>query len=412
MAGCGSSSDDGTPLDDSGSIINPPSMPTDLQGVVYSSTAIELEWNAATDDGMVVEYQVFRDGSLIATQSTLHFFEDNLTAATTHSYSVLAVDDEGNVSDAAIIDVTTLDDGPAISEANYSVILPFVIDIANGTLFNELRVIVDATDGLWLTAFNVDELAGLELIDQGVDPTNDRWDKYTYDCEFGGSYVLYQDNWRQFSAELKGFYDSCEIGNNNLSGNFTRYMKLDREPPNNEVQTTVYDLTVHNDSLGSQRSLTGNITVNNSEIENRYSFSEASYSQHNLMWSTTISDIVIDVYATDEEPLMYYAVPFSRTFDANFRVQGPQTGDEWLTVAIQFATNDDTELNYQSGSLTVTAEDGSSMRMAADNSDPDTIQLSFSHADSSTALTIPWSDVYRLACFHVPTLEAQLADCE
>ncbi|MFT4729861.1 MAG: hypothetical protein ACI9UN_004382 [Granulosicoccus sp.] len=62
-------------VDEGSPSINPPSVPTDLRCLVYSSAAIELEWNAATDDdGTVVEYQVHRDGSLIATQSTLHFF--------------------------------------------------------------------------------------------------------------------------------------------------------------------------------------------------------------------------------------------------------------------------------------------------------------------------------------------------
>ncbi len=104
LVGCDSSDDDNTPLDDPGLSINPPSVPSGLRGVVYSSTAIELEWNAATDDGTVVEYQVYRDGSLVATQSTLRFYENTLTASTTQTYRVLAVDDEGNVSDAAVID--------------------------------------------------------------------------------------------------------------------------------------------------------------------------------------------------------------------------------------------------------------------------------------------------------------------
>lgn len=412
LAGCSSSDDDKDPLEDPGSSINPPSMPTDLRGVVYSSTAIELEWNAATDDGTVVEYQVYRDDSLVATQSTLRFYENTLSASTTQTYRVLAVDNEGNVSDAAVMDLTTLDDGPAISEANYSVILPYVVSIANGDLFDDLRGMVDATDAAWLTAADFDNIAGLTLIDQGDDPASDLYYFYEYECEFGGSYIYYKDNWIQFGGDFKGSYEACQIESNILSGDFRRIASADKAPPYNQKLRSNYNLTVQNDVLGNERNLTGNLVIDNSQVENRSSFTEASYFEHNLMWSTTISDIVINVYATDEEQLLYFEVPFSRTFGASFRVQGPQTGDQLLTVAIQFETSDETELNYQTGSLTVTAEDGSNMVMAADNSDPDTFQLSFSQADSSAALTVPWSDDYRLKCFQAPEFDAQFAACE
>lgn len=412
LAGCNSSDDDNAPFDDSGSSISPPSVPTDLRGVVYSSTAIELEWNAATDDGTVVEYQIYRDDSLVATQSTLRFYENALPPSTTQTYRVLAVDNEGNVSDVAVIDMTTLDDGPAISEANFSVILPYAVSIANGDLFDDLREMVDSTDASWLTAADFDDITGLTLIDQGDDPTSDLYYFYEYECEFGGSYVFYKDNWIQFGGAFKGNYDACQIESNIQSGDFSRVASADKAAPYNQKLDSNYNLTVQNDVLGNQRNLTGNLVVNDSQVENRFNFTEASYFEHNLMWSTIISDIFINVYATDEDQLLHYEIPFSRTFDASFRVQGPQTGDEFLTVAIQFETSDETELNYQTGSLTVTAEDGSSMVMAADNSDPDTFQLSFSQADSSTALTVPWSDDYRLKCFQAPAFDARFAACE
>ena len=305
----------------------------------------------------------------------------------------------------------TLDDGPAISEANYSVILPYVVSIANGNLYDDLRGMVDATDASWLTGATFDDIAGLTLVDQGDDPTDD-WYVYSYDCEFGGTYDYYRDTWIQFGGAFKGYYDACQIGSNILSGDFSRAATVDKAPPYNEKLKSDYNLTVQNDVLASQRNLTGNLIVDNSQVENRFNFTGASYFEHNLMWSTTISDIVITVYATAEEQLLHYEVPFSRNFDASFRVQGPQTGDELLAVAIQFETHEDTESGYQTGSLTVTAEDGSSMRMAADNSDSDTFQLSFSQTESSTAMTIPWSDDYRLKCFQAPTFDARFTACE
>lgn len=407
LVGCSGSNEVNTPLGDPGL----PSVPTDLRGVVYSSSAIELEWGPATDNGAVVEYQVYRDGSLVATQSTLRFYDDTLTASTTQIYRVLAVDDEGNSSDAAAVELTTLDEGPAISRVNYSVILPYVISIANGELFDDLRGMVDATDASWLTT-EFKDIDGLTLIDQGDDPTSDLYIFYEYACEFGGSYVYYRDNWIQFGGNFKGNYDACQIGNQILTGDFNRVASVSKSPPYNEELNSDYNLTVQNDVLGSERILNGNLDVNESQIENRFNFTEANYSEQNLMWNATISDININVYSTEEDQLLNYEIPFKRSFDASFLVQGPKTDYELLSIDIQLETTDGTELNYQTGTLTVTGDDGSSMVMAPDNSDPDTFQLSFSQASSSSALTIPWSDNYRLKCFQAPDFDAQFSVCD
>jgi hypothetical protein len=63
--------------------------------------AITLSWSAATDAVGVAGYQVFRDGATtpIATVSTGTTFTDTgLAAASTHSYTALAVDAAGNAS--------------------------------------------------------------------------------------------------------------------------------------------------------------------------------------------------------------------------------------------------------------------------------------------------------------------------
>ena len=411
LVGCNSSGDNDTPPDDAGAGVNPPSVPADLQASVYSSSAVELSWEASTDDGSVVDYQVYRDDSLVATQNTLRFFDNVLTAGTTHTYQVLAVDDEGNLSEPAEIIITTLDEGPAISEANVAVILPYVVATANGEPFDELVGIVKDTDGAWLSGYAVNDIAGLTLVEDAVDPTG-VWHVYNYDCELGGSYDYYKDTFIQFGGYFKGEYDGCGLGSNTISGLFDHNAKVDKAPPYNQPLSSLYDLTVVNDSSGSTRTLTSTVVVDNSQVENRYHLTEGSYSESNPRWSTTISDIDIVVYATDEEPLEYFAKPFSRVFTASFRVQGPQTGDVPLTVAIDVNTDDEASADYQNGFLSVTAEDGSSLRMDLDNGDPDSVQLTFSQSGSTTASTVDWSDEYRLLCVPAPTFAAPLAACQ
>jgi fibronectin type 3 domain-containing protein len=78
----------------------PPSTPTNLTGTGTSSTTIQLNWNASTDTGGsgMGSYRVYRGGSLIASPTTTSYLDTGLTANTSYSYSVAAVDNAGNNS--------------------------------------------------------------------------------------------------------------------------------------------------------------------------------------------------------------------------------------------------------------------------------------------------------------------------
>ena len=75
-----------------------PSIPTNLQATVVSSTQINLSWTASTDNVGVTSYRVYRNGTQIASLSTTSYSDTGLSPSTTYSYSVAAVDAAGNVS--------------------------------------------------------------------------------------------------------------------------------------------------------------------------------------------------------------------------------------------------------------------------------------------------------------------------
>jgi len=75
-----------------------PTVPTGLTAVGASSTKINLSWTVSTDNIGVAGYRIYRDGTLIATQSGTTYSDTVLTAATTYSYTVQAYDFEGNTS--------------------------------------------------------------------------------------------------------------------------------------------------------------------------------------------------------------------------------------------------------------------------------------------------------------------------
>jgi fibronectin type 3 domain-containing protein len=78
----------------------PPSVPTGLTATGSSTTTIDLNWTASTDNFAVAGYKVFRDGGLteIATVTTTSFADTGLAVNSTHSYQVSAFDGANNQS--------------------------------------------------------------------------------------------------------------------------------------------------------------------------------------------------------------------------------------------------------------------------------------------------------------------------
>ena len=71
-----------------------PTIPTGVTAVAQSASSILVSWTASTDAGGIAGYRVFRDGSAtaVATVQTTSYTDTGLTASTTYSYTVAAVD--------------------------------------------------------------------------------------------------------------------------------------------------------------------------------------------------------------------------------------------------------------------------------------------------------------------------------
>jgi len=75
----------------------PPTAPTLISSNI-TQTTVDLNWNGATDNVGVTGYDVYRDGSLIASTSNSTYQATGLTSGTTYIFTVRAKDAEGNVS--------------------------------------------------------------------------------------------------------------------------------------------------------------------------------------------------------------------------------------------------------------------------------------------------------------------------
>jgi chitodextrinase len=76
----------------------PPTTPTGLAIGAVTNSQINISWNASTDDGVVVGYQIFRDASAIATTTLTSYTDSGLTGSTTYSYQVRAFDQASKYS--------------------------------------------------------------------------------------------------------------------------------------------------------------------------------------------------------------------------------------------------------------------------------------------------------------------------
>lgn len=75
-----------------------PSIPTTLSASVISSSQINLNWLASTDDVAVTGYNVYRNNILFATANSNSYSDTGLTASTTYAYTVSAYDAASNTS--------------------------------------------------------------------------------------------------------------------------------------------------------------------------------------------------------------------------------------------------------------------------------------------------------------------------
>ncbi len=82
----------------SSSDTSPPSAPTSLSATAAAPNRIDLAWTASSDDVGIAGYRIARDGAQVATTTSTGYSDSTVSPATTHTYTVAAVDAGGNVS--------------------------------------------------------------------------------------------------------------------------------------------------------------------------------------------------------------------------------------------------------------------------------------------------------------------------
>jgi len=76
----------------------PPTVPTGLTATAAGSSQVNLSWTASTDSTGVAGYDVYRNGTKIASTAATKYSDTTVSAATSYTYSVDAYDAAGNTS--------------------------------------------------------------------------------------------------------------------------------------------------------------------------------------------------------------------------------------------------------------------------------------------------------------------------
>ena len=100
----------------------PPTVPAGLTAIAVSTSAINLAWTASMDNVAVLNYKIYRNGTLEKVQGNVISYSDvELTPSTRYSYTVSACDTAGNCSaQSSAVIATTYSPSPMLSAVVFS----------------------------------------------------------------------------------------------------------------------------------------------------------------------------------------------------------------------------------------------------------------------------------------------------
>lgn len=123
-------------------------------------------------------------------------------------------------------------------------------------------------------------------------------------------------------------------------------------------------------------------------------FASAQISGENAV---NITNYVLSIVATDNDG----QTAIERSFNSDLSVTALWLGDNGQSLEVQttqvFMGMQPDDF-YTSGTMLVTASDGSSLSINADNGDPATVQVTLNVSGVTQSDTLNWDDLLRLAC--------------
>lgn len=376
---------------------------TNLSVERYSSTAIELFWSHPESGEPADGYSVFQDGELLRTINGTSFFIEGVPDNTDYEFSIRRV---GQATGSNIF-VQAADSGvastPSLSIANAESIVANVVSVLNedaieafyqtlndDELFQGKRFFITNTSDD-IQNIGSASLAGGYQLELGFGQGNfvDADQASAYACRSLGAVVGYFATANQASDWS---FSGCVIGSNTYNGT-AGARRLMRGSINS---SPVFNLTIDG-ADGQSRSLSGGYSSGNRSfivVNSQSNWDSASYRGPVDGGQLEISDYTVSRSRIDNNVDFFQSTrplpdgrivrineySVSNSVEGSFSVSAPWTQNESLSVTVELAFSDDALIAtdedtgevvefsgsdpeeafyWQTGLITITAEDGS-----------------------------------------------------
>ena len=127
-----------------------PTPPTDLQASVETATSVKLSWGASTDNIAIGAYDIYRNGTKIASTSQLSYIDTTVKSGMTYSFTVKAADTSNNYStssNTATIMMPTID--------TQSPTIPAGLKLVSVSEYQATIAWLASTDNIGVTGYNI-----------------------------------------------------------------------------------------------------------------------------------------------------------------------------------------------------------------------------------------------------------------
>ena len=372
-----------------------PSAPRDLRAEVYSRTAAELFWTRPATPGL--RYEVRRDGAVLVTTSGVSHFDDGLAAGRTYTYEVVAIDRAGRRSAPSRVTLNTPTggiaageptpmpgDGPAITAENRVALLTYVFDVFNGSADGYGAAIVG------LPGYSDSRYAGgvpADLHDtfSGYGPPE------TVVCGNGGTavftpyFVADRDTEEGWTSAFVECQDDATVLDGTLSRLYSSLLLVESDglDVDGPTRRTRYAGKMTWEFADSRAGDTRSWNLEGVDV----SLEEGGQSVFELSGADT---------------RLAATFPYRRYLGGEFTVRSAATGGG----ALQVRTPEPLEENligqegvgeefamprFDTGTLEITAADGSRLTLDADNGDPATVDVTVTAGGESETFTDAWT---------------------
>ncbi len=146
----------------------PPSAPTNLSANAVSTSQVNLQWTASTDNSGVAGYYLYRNGIKVTTVTTTSYSDVGLSPATAFSYYVQAYDATGNVSAASATTIATTQSPPDTTPPAVTINTP----AAGSTLAGTVSVGGTTSDNVGVSSVAVQVDSGGFVVASGTTSWN------------------------------------------------------------------------------------------------------------------------------------------------------------------------------------------------------------------------------------------------